>query len=177
MTETRPEPIDSDALREFSKRYLSAWNSHDGSAVAACATADVIWDSPALPVPVRGRSEVAGLVDATHAAFPDFEFSEPSPPAIAEDRLTAYFPWRMTGNNTGSFDPPGYAPTGRRVDLTGIDVWQFRDGLICRYRAVYNYSELGRQLGLLPPRGGSLERFGVRAQRALSRLPLRPWGS
>ncbi len=76
----------------------------------------------------------------------------------------------MTGTNTGSFDPPGYAPTGRPIDLTGIDVWRFRHGLIHRYQAVYNYSVIARQLGLALPRGGRLERTAVRAQRLLAFL-------
>lgn len=172
-TESGAERIDRDALREFTRRYLEAWNSHDPWAVAACASEDVLWDSPALPEPARTRSGVASLVAATVAAFPDYEFSQPAPNAIAEDRLTAYVPWRMTGTHTGSFDPPGYAPTGRRIDLEGIDVWRFRDGLIWRYRAVYNYSSVARQMGLAPARGGRLERLGVRAQRLLARLAAR----
>lgn len=169
-SELESDPIDADALRAFSRRYFEAWNSHSPWEVAGCATEDVVWDSPALPLPASGRAEVADLVSATVNAFPDYEFTPPAPWAIADDRLTAYVPWRMTGTNTGSFHPPGYAPTGRAVNLTGIDVWRFRDGLIWRYRAVYNYSLLARQLGLAPPRNGKLERLAVSAQRLLVRL-------
>ena len=51
---------------------------------------------------------------------------------------------------------------------------RFRDGLIWRYRSVYNYSVVGRQLGLALPRGGRLERAIVSVQRivvARKRLP------
>ncbi|MDH3293417.1 MAG: ester cyclase [Acidimicrobiia bacterium] len=159
------EPIDPDVLEAFSRRYFDAWNSRSAPNVAACATTDVVWDSPALPKPGIGRQAVVGLVQATAVAFPDYEFTAPSPWAISHDRLTAYVPWRMTGTNTGSFDPPGFAPTGRSIDLSGIDVWQFRNGLIWRYQAVYNYSEIARQLGLSPQRDGTIERVAVRAQR------------
>ncbi len=167
------EPIEADALRGFSERYFAAWNSHEAVQVAACATDDVVWDSPALREPAQGRAGVAGLVAATHTAFPDYEFSAPSPWAIADDGLTAYVPWRMTATNAGPFEPPGYAPTGRPVDLRGIDIWQFRDGLIWRYEAVYNYSLIARQLGLAPPRGGRLERTAVHVQRLFVRLRYR----
>jgi steroid delta-isomerase-like uncharacterized protein len=169
------EPIEGDALRAFTRRYFEAWNSHMPSAVAACTTDDVVWDSPALPDLARGPAAVAGLVTTTVTAFPDYEFTQPAPWAIAEDRLTAYVPWRMTGTHTGSFDPPGYAATGRTVDLRGIDVWRLRNGLIWRYQAVYNFSLVPRQLGLTPPRGGRLERVAVHAQRLFVRLrPQRP---
>jgi len=167
------EPIEPTALAAFCRRYFDAWNSHAPQDVAACATEDVIWDSPALPAPAAGPAAVADLVATTIAAFPDYQFLAPAPWAIADDQLTAYVPWRMTGTNTGSFDPPGYAPTGRPIDLEGIDVWQFRHGLIWRYRAVYNYSLIARQLGLAPPRNGKLERLGVRAQRLYIQLQRR----
>lgn len=169
----RPEPINLTTLRPFVDRYLDAWNSHIPARVAACATEDVIWDSPALPAPAIGRMAVAALVNSTVKAFPDYEFTRPVPFAIATDQLTAYVPWRMTGTNTGSFDPPGYAPTGNPIDLAGIDVWQFRHGLIWRYQAVYNYSEVARQLGLSLPRGGKLETLAVHAQRIVVRLRAR----
>ena len=113
------------------------------------------------------------LVAATATAFPDYVFSAPRPLALALDRLTAYAPWRMTATNLGPFEPPGFAPTGRAVDLYGIDVWQFRNGLVWRYQAVYNYSVIARQLGLAPPRGGTIERLAVHAQRALAKLRTR----
>jgi steroid delta-isomerase-like uncharacterized protein len=171
--EADAEPIDKGVVRSFRERYLAAWNSHDPAQVAACAAEDVVWDSPALREPAYGRAGVAGLVESTAAAFPDYEFSAPASLAIAEDGLTAYVPWRMTATNTGPFDPPGYAPTGRPVDLRGIDVWQFRNGFIWRYEAVYNYSLIARQLGLAPRRGGGLERLGVHAQRVFARLRYR----
>lgn len=168
-----PEPIEPTALSAFIDRYLAAWNSHTPNAVADCATDDVTWDSPALPDLARSRTAVAALVAATVTAFPDYRFTQPAPFAIAEDQLTAYLPWRMTGTNTGPFDPPGYAPTGNPIDLTGIDVMQFRDGLIWRYQAVYNYSLVARQLGLAPPRGGKLERLAVHTQRLVVRARTR----
>lgn len=167
---TTVDPIDPIALRPFVERYFTAWNSHVPAAVAACATDDVVWHSPAVPAPGRGRPAVEALVATTATAFPDYEFTRPVPWALADDDLTAYVPWRMTGTNTGTFVPPGYAPTGRPIDLDGIDVWQLRGGLIHRYRAVYDYSDVARQLGLALPRGGAAERLAVHVQRAWVRL-------
>ena len=48
----------------------------------------------------------------------------------------------MTGTFTGDLavwgkrygaNPPAWAPTGRRVDIEGVDLYEFRDGLISRW--------------------------------------------
>lgn len=167
------DPIESmDWLREFGERYLDAWNSHDPAAVAACVAEDVVWEDPALPEPARGRDGVEEFVRVGTRAFPDFRFTEPGEPAISADGLVAYVPWRMTGTHTGPLDPPGFAPTGRSFAIDGVDLWRFRGALIWRYRAVYDSSELGRQLGLVPSRGGAAEQGMVRMQRLRARLPL-----
>jgi steroid delta-isomerase-like uncharacterized protein len=166
------EPIESiEWLREFGERYTAAWNSLDAEAVSACAAEDVVWIDPALSQPARGRAEVADFVRASAVAFPDLTFDEPGEPAISADSLAAYVPWRMAGTNTGPIDPPGFAATGKRVEVRGFDIWQFRGGLIWRYEAIYDFSELARQLGLMPPRGGFAETAMVRAQRLRSKLP------
>jgi steroid delta-isomerase-like uncharacterized protein len=164
------ERIDVDELRVFAERYLEAWNSRDPSAVGAFVTDDVVWQDPALPEPIHGRAGVEEFVAITRTAFPDYEFSEPAPYAIAEDGLTAYVPWLMRGTNAGPIDPPGFAPTGRAIEVYGIDRWEFRDGLICRYRAIYDFTEMARQLGLMPARGGAAERIGARLQRLGAKL-------
>lgn len=166
------EPIESLAwLRAFAERYLAAWNALDADAVAANVTEDVIWHDPALAEPAHGREGVADFVRQSARGFPDMSFAERGDPALAEGGRVAYMPWLMTATNTGPIDPPGLAPTGNRIEVRGIDVWQFRGGLIWRYEASYDFADVGRQLGLMPPRGGRAERMMVRAQRLRSKLP------
>ena len=133
----------------------------------------MLWDSPALPEVGCGRQTVIDIVRATDTAFPDYQFSRPSPLAIAEDRRTAYVPWRMTGTNTGPFEPPEDYYIRCLNHDSELDVWRFKDGLIWRYQAMYNYSLLARQLGLAMPRGGKLEWLAVRTQRLLFGLRYR----
>jgi steroid delta-isomerase-like uncharacterized protein len=158
-------------LREFAERYLGAWNSHDPQAVAACAHGDVNWIDPALEEPAAGPAQVADFARSSFEAFPDLVFSEPGPPALTEDSRAAYAPWLMTATNTGPIEPPGFAPTGKSIAVKGFDIWQFRDGLIWRYEAIYDFNDLATQLGLAPPRGGVAERALVRMQRLRARLP------
>jgi predicted ester cyclase len=134
-------------------------------------TDDVVWRDPALAEPARGPGGVADFVRQSARAFPDMRFEERGDPAIAEGGRVAYAPWVMTATNTGPIDPPGFAPTGKRVEIRGIDVWRFREGLIWRYEASYDFAEVARQLGLMPPRGGFAEKAMVRTQRLRSMLP------
>ena len=166
------EPIESmEWLREFGERYLAAWNALDPDGVAGCVSEDVVWIDPALAEPAHGRQGVADFVRESAVAFPDLSFSLLGEPGIAEDFRAAYVPWLMTGTNTGPIDPPGFAATGKRLEVRGFDVWQFRDRLIWRYEAIYDFTALARQLGLMPPRGGFAEKAMVRAQRLRSKLP------
>jgi hypothetical protein len=81
--------------------------------------------------------------------------------------------WRMEGTHSGPLDPPGFAPTGRRIDVDGIDVWDFADGRIERYRAYYDMALVVRQLGVMPSPGSRGERVGVMLQRAQARFARR----
>ena len=173
MTETAAgQSLDRAFAEDFGHRWIDAWNRRDAEGLAALCTEDVEFTDPAIGT-VHGRAAVADWVRTCARAFPDYEFSEPEPPYLAADRPKAIVPWRMTGTNTGPMEPPGFAPTGKRVDLEGVDHWWFRDGLVERYRADYDSTGLSRQLGLVPAMGSKGEQAMVRLQRATSRLKRR----
>jgi hypothetical protein len=75
----------------------------------------------------------------------------------------------MRGTMTGPIEPPGFAPTGRTMEVEGVDVWRMRDGRIARSRAYYDLDDLARQLGIAPARGSA----GEKAVAALQRLQAR----
>lgn len=106
-------------------------------------------------------------------AFPDLHFTEPDPPhiSVAGDRIA--WAWRMEGTMRGHIDPPGFAPTGERFRLDGVDLWTMEGGRIARYRAFYDLNDLVRQLGILPPAGSRAERVTAALQRLQVRLTRR----
>ena len=106
-------------------------------------------------------------------AFPDLTFSDPGR-AGDRRRLTGRLRSLADDRNQQRPDRSARLRRHREADLEvkGFDVWQFRDGLIWRYEAIYDFSQLARQLGLFPPRGGFAERALVGAQRLRSKLPL-----
>ena len=78
----------------------------------------------------------------------------------------------MFGTNTGPLDPPGFAPTGRAIDVHGMDLVTHADGRIADYRAFYDMQGLAQQLGLVPAPGSrgqralvGLQRLGAKAKR------------
>ena len=163
--------VETSSLLEFTQRYAAAWNGRDASAMDAFVTEDIVWFDPALPQPARGKAEVRAFMEDSWRSFPDLRFSEPDPPFLAEQDDKVAWAWRMQATFTGApFDPPGFAATGRSVDLRGIDEWHMRDGRIAHYRAYYDMNELARQLGIMPPQGSRPEKAMAAMQRLQARF-------
>jgi steroid delta-isomerase-like uncharacterized protein len=152
-------------LKQFTERYAAAWNSCDTDAMAELITDDIVWVDPALPEPARGIPAVQEFMRTSFQAFPDLRFSEPDPPHLSVEGDQVAWAWTMEGTFRGPIDPPGFAPTGKRMQIDGIDVWHMRDGRIADYRAFYDMSDLVRQLGILPEAGSRAERMTVALQR------------
>jgi steroid delta-isomerase-like uncharacterized protein len=163
-------PLD---MRDFTARYVAAWNGCDTAAMGELVTGDIVWADPALPQPARGVAEVQEFMRSSFRAFPDLHFGEPDPPALAVSGDVVLWCWYMEGTHTGTIDPPGFAPTGKRIHVDGVDRWTMRDGRIADYRAFYDMNDLARQLGIVPPPGSRAERGMVALQRLQARLARR----
>ena len=160
-------------MRDFTARYTATWNGCDTAAMAELVTDDIVWADPALAQPARGVAEVQEFMRTSFRAFPDLRFSEPDPPALAISGDVVLWCWSMEGTHTGTIDPPGFAPTGRRMRVDGVDRWTMRDGRIAAYRAFYDMNDLARQLGIVPPPGSRAERGMVALQRLQARFARR----
>lgn len=171
MAATSPaDPLTVAWLGAFLERYLAAWNGHDADAMVPLVTADVVWDDPALPAPARGVAELQEFMRTSWRAFGDLAFETPEQHLATVEGERATFTWRMRGTHTGALDPPGFAATGRTIDVTGVDIVRIREGRIADYRAFYDVQGLSRQLGLVPAPGSGGERALVALQRAGARL-------
>jgi steroid delta-isomerase-like uncharacterized protein len=164
--------LDEGFAREFTERYAAAWNRYDADVIEPLVTEDIVWMDPALPEPARGVEEVKDFMRRSWEAFPDLRFSGGAMWLDPEnDSMT--WAWRMEGTQRGPIEPPGFAPTGRRIDIDGIDVWDFEGERISRYRAYWDMALLAQQLGVMPPPGSRGERVGVMLQRAQARFARR----
>jgi steroid delta-isomerase-like uncharacterized protein len=166
--------VDGAFVRTFAERWLDGWNTHDADALVALCTEDVLWDDPALPGPVSGRSAVHEYLTGTWSMLPDLAFTLPEPPMLALEGHRVAQVWQMTGTMLGPDPWAGFAPTGRRIDLPGVDLYEFRNGLVAHYRGRYDLAECARQMGLAPMPGSRAERVAVRLQRTAMRLRRKP---
>jgi steroid delta-isomerase-like uncharacterized protein len=168
-----PTTVDAAFVRSFTQRWVDGWNAHDADSLLALCTDDVSWEDPAAPEIAHGHAEVREFLQTIWTIFPDLSFTFPEPPLLAVEGSRAAQVWQLSGTFLGP-DPTGFAPTGRHVDQEGIDLYEFRDGLVSRYRARYDVSESLRQMGLSPPRGGRAERAMAFLQRNAMRLRRSP---
>jgi steroid delta-isomerase-like uncharacterized protein len=166
--------VDSEFIASFVQRWAAGWNEHDPDALVSLCTEDVVWDDPALPQVIHGRAPVREYLEATWVMFPDLAFAIPEPPLVALDGPRAAQVWRMTGTMLGWEPVSRFAPTGKRVDLEGVDLYEFRDGLLARYRSRYDMALCAYQMGIGPARGSRTERVAAFVQRNAMRLRRRP---
>lgn len=161
-------------VRTFCDRYRDAWNRRDADALLALAVPNVEWDDPTIPGGhAEGHAPVRAWLQGFWRAFPDMTFAPID--GDADDRgafiggaRRLCVPWRCAGTMLGPIDPPGFAPTGKRLALTGVDLYDFGAGeapLLVRVRTITDLQSAAEQLGLMPPRGGVGERVLVGAQR------------
>jgi predicted ester cyclase len=106
-------------------------------------------------------------------AFPDLYFPEPDSPHLSVEGDRIAWAWSMEGTMRGHIDPPGFAPTGARFQIDGVDLWTMEGDRISRYRAFYDLNDLVRQLGILPAAGSRAERAIAALQRLQVRLSRR----
>jgi steroid delta-isomerase-like uncharacterized protein len=167
MSTTEAASLD---LAQFCARYLAAWNGHDATTVADLVTDDIVWEDPALPAPARGVPAVQEFMRTAWVTFPDLRFDETDDPHCTFDAGRVAWRWRMRGTMTGPIEPPGFAPTGRAMEVEGVDLWRMRDGRIAHLRAYYDVDGLARQLGLAPAPGSGAEKAVAAVQRLQARL-------
>lgn len=160
--------VDAQFVRTFTERWVAAWNAHDADALLSLCTDDILWEDPSA-APARGHDEVRAFLASTWTIFPDLSFTLTEPPLVAVEGPRAAQVWRLDGTFLGP-DPAGFAPTGKHVDQLGVDHYEFRDGLLCRYSAFYDVTESARQMGLAPARGSGAERTMALLQRTAMKL-------
>ncbi len=157
---------------DIAGRLLEAWNARDLDTFSELLSEDVEWyDSAMAPPPARGRAAAREFAEAMVEAFPDFRYEVDGPVCEAADGSRCAISWRITATHRNALRPLGYAPTGRRTSLEGVDVLDIRDGKITRIRSAYDpivAAELLLGMPLRPVPGTWRGTFAVIIQRFLA---------
>ena len=161
--------MDIEWIREFVPRWLAAWNSHEPDRVLELLTDDVEIRDDSWPKTMHGHDDVREFLQALWRAVPDMTFELLDGPYVIPGEPRASFHWRGSGTFTGRMDPPGFAPTGRRWEVDGVDFQEYRDGRIAKLRVIFDLMTVSRQLGVMPATGSTAERTMATAQRGVVR--------
>lgn len=104
------------------RELFAAFNRHDGAAVMACMTDDIVFDAAAGPDicgrRLSGTQEVRAAFESTFAGMPDVSW-ECTRHDVFNDRGISEWIFRATGAD------------GRRIEAEGCDLFSFRGDKIC----------------------------------------------
>jgi steroid delta-isomerase-like uncharacterized protein len=162
-------PVDRAFVEEFTQRWLEAWNSHDDEKVLACLAEDTVIDDSGWPRTMRGYADVRGFLEYAWRGLPDMRY-EPLGVYLDPNAPRSAGHWRCSATHTGPLDPPGLAPTGKRIVFEGADFYEFRDGKLVRVRGVFDMADVMRQLGVLPATGSRAEGLTMKLANLWTRL-------
>ena len=101
----------------------------------------------------RGADEIAAYFEDLFRAVPDWRFEIVG---IAGDDEDVFVHWHATGTHRGPL--LGIAPTGKRLELDGIDHFVLRDGKVVSNFVVLDQLQYARAIGMMPPDGSSADR-------------------
>lgn len=124
-------------LNIFGKSYAQAWCSQRADFVSLFYS-----ENGSLTVndgtPAVGRDEISKVAESFMTAFPDIIVSMDS---LVKNTRGVEFHWTFTGTNTG---PDG---TGKRVKISGFELWQINDeGRIKESKGNFDAEEYERQV-------------------------------
>jgi steroid delta-isomerase-like uncharacterized protein len=116
----------SEQNKAIMRRYFAeVVNRVDRSAAEQLVAPDLVFNSPYTPEPTRDRDSFLGMLAAVHAAFPDFELVDHA--VLAEGDLVASR-WTVHGTHRGQLGP--FAPTGRKLAISGISIYRLAGGRV-----------------------------------------------
>ncbi len=121
-TASAPAPPEAATNEELIRWAFDVLNTHDVSPVRPMWTSTTVERFPTETC--VGADAIAAYFEAAFAALPDFHIEIQALAASGDDVMVR---WHLTGTHSGAAWQ-GIAPTGRRVELDGIDHFVIRDG-------------------------------------------------
>lgn len=124
------------------EKYVTIWNTRGFDGLVNILTGEArYWDAMQEG---EANELLSNAIVATHDAFPDVSFEILSLSPVVQGRC--FLEWKMTGTNTGSFF--GYDPTGRSIEINGLDSIVFESDRIAEIKSFYESSLFNQQLAI-----------------------------
>ena len=153
------------AVEAHVRSYFEAIAARDPGAIGEHWHDDGVDDIVPLGI-MRGRREVEQLFQEMFAAAPDLETTVSR--VVAGEKQAAV-EWRMRGTFDGA-PFQGIEPTGKPIELRGLDMLEVEDGKIRSITGYYDGAEYARQIGMLPPQDSGAERAMTSAFNAVTKV-------
>ncbi len=137
-------------LRLVEKAWVEALTANAVDQFLSLHSEDVVLYDPTLPKPLKGHSELRGLVEGLYKMFPDYHVSKVR--SFGQDEWVC-LEAEETGTMQGPIHGPGghmIQPTGKSFKIQSSIVCKTSDGQISEVRIYYDVLGLMGQLGLRP---------------------------
>lgn len=135
--------------KRYFETYTEGWNDHDPNTVVEQFADGGTYYDPNVAETIQGEA-IGDYVATTIEGFPDVQFEERR---VMETEIDGEFglvaEWTMRGTNTGPM--AGLPPTGRKIELDGVDVVKISDNGILSITGYFDQKEFAEQLGLTFP--------------------------
>jgi steroid delta-isomerase-like uncharacterized protein len=129
------------------RRYFEdAWNKHNPALVDEIYAADFVDRSPDIPGIAHTRDGLKQFMGVYLRAFPDAKITIEDQ-LVEDDRVVTR--WTGRGTQTGEFmEMP---PSGKKVDVPGVQIDRFKGGKIVEEWTLFDQLGMLQQLGAVPP--------------------------
>jgi steroid delta-isomerase-like uncharacterized protein len=134
--------------RDLLERYVELWNAGELDACMDLYAEDAVQRMP--DGTFEGRDAIRERLARELDAFPDATYTVAS---FVEAGDSFADEWTIVGTHAGPLSLPDggmLPPTGRRVEIDGMELVQVRDGKIVIDNLYYDTTAIAVQLGLVP---------------------------
>ena len=140
----------SEENKVLARRFLEeAFNEGNLDVVDEIVTSDYVLHDPASPEgEIRGPEGIKGFVQMYRSAYPDTDITVEDQIAEGDDVVTR---WTARGTHQGEL--LGVAPSGNRVEVTGITIDRFSGAKAVESWTNYDALGMMQQIGAIPKPG------------------------
>lgn len=127
------------------EQFITFINTGNMALGQSIISPDVVFYAPTSPEPMHGFQGYAAVLDMMRGAMPDVQWKAEETIAEGEKVMIRF---SMTGTQTKPF--MGMPATGRRVSVTTMNIYEFRDGKITCEHGLPDIFSMLLQLGAIP---------------------------